>query len=162
MAIESTSNKMIQGDDADEPLESFGPCKHPEYGFTNAEHPTVSHKCTFMDTYGRCTRDECVFDGYETSKVCNKQWDTCILCGNALTVPPNTMDVPFCDLCRARLYFAEHLPFTCLLCGKKQNRPSKAPFSQICDKCFKQNIANDICRHWCKVGTSPAEGYDKL
>ena len=158
----STSEKKYEGDDADKPLESFEQCKHPDYNYTSEDHPIVKHKCIYADSYGRCTRDECVFDAYETSKVCNKHWDTCILCGNALTVPPNMMDVPFCDLCKARLLFSETLPFTCLLCGQSQDRPSKAPFSEICDECFKNYIYCPNCRHWCQISTSPAEGYDRL
>lgn len=158
----STSEKKFEGSDNDRPLESFEQCKHVDYNYSSKEHPIVKHKCKYADIYNRCTRDECIFDADETSKICNKHWETCILCGNVFTVPPNMMDVRFCDKCRGRLLFSETLPFTCLLCGQKQDRPSKAPFSQICDDCFQNYIFCPNCMHWRQVGISPAEGYDKL
>lgn len=158
----TTSDQQLVGDDHDKPLESFEQCKHMDYNYTSPDHPIVKHKCKYQDIYGRCTRDECVFDANETSKICEKHWDECVLCGNTITLPPHMLSIPFCDLCLARLRFAESLPFTCLLCGKSQNRPSKAPFSQICDDCFTNNIFNPNCIHWKQAGSSPAEGYDRL
>lgn len=158
--MSEVNHKSLERNNEDA-LESFGPCIHPEYAYTSKEHPTVSHKCKYMDKEGRCTRDNCAFDGSNV-KICNKHWDTCIVCGKTITVPPHMMDIPLCDMCRGRFLFAETLPFTCLLCGQSQNRPSKAPFSQICDECFKNYIYCPNCRHWCQVSTSPAEGYDKL
>lgn len=160
--ITSTSDKQYVGDDNEVPLASFEMCKHMDKNYNNDEHTEVSHKCNYQDAYGRCTRDNCIFDSYESSKIAHKHWDTCILCGNAITVPPNMMMIPFCDKCIARLKFAETLPFTCLLCGSSQERPSKAPFSQICDNCFKNYIYSPNCKHWRQIGISPAKGYDKL
>lgn len=158
----NSSDKQMVGDDNDVPLESFEQCKHAKRDFNNQEHPTVHHKCRYEDMYGRCTRDTCIYDGNETGKIAHKHWDTCVLCGNTLTLSPEMMAIPFCDKCLARLRFAETLPFTCLLCGGSQGRPSKAPFSQICDDCFKNYIYSPNCKHWRQTGTSPAEGYDKL
>lgn len=160
--MNTTTDQQFVGDDHDKALESFGPCTHPEYNYTSEDYPEVFHKCRHQDSFGRCTLDHCKYDGSESTKICEKHWETCVLCGNQLTLPPNMVNIPFCDRCLGRLRFAETLPFTCLLCGKSQQNPSKAPFSQICDDCFKNNIANDICIHWKQVESSPAEGYDKL
>lgn len=162
-AFDATSDTKYQGSDEGSNLESHEACKHTDYNFYSDDHPTVFHKCIHMDQKGVCTLDECIHDGYETSKLCNKHWDTCIICGRTLTLPPNMMEVPFCDLCRGRFLFAEtYKGFECLLCGQFQKRPSKAPFSQICDDCFKNYIYCPNCRHWCQISTSPAVGYDKL
>lgn len=158
----STSDKQYVGDDNDISLDSFEQCKHLDKNYNSSEHPTVSHKCRYQDMYGRCTRDTCIFDSYETGKIAHKHWEECIICGATITVPPNMLDIPFCDKCIARLKFAETLPFTCLLCGSSQDRPSKAPFSQICDDCFENSIYCPNCKHWAQIGSSPAEGYDKL
>jgi len=161
----ATSDKIYQGtDDKNKiPLESFEMCKHMDYDYNSEDHPAVWHKCKYRDMNGVCTRETCVFDTHETPKVANAHWDTCILCGRTLNLSPNMMDVPICDLCRGRLLFAEKKEgFDCLLCGQHQSRPSKAPFSQICDDCFINYIFCPNCLHWSQVGTSPAEGYDKL
>lgn len=159
MAIEATLKATGEGED--NALESFSECKHRDYDYNSEKHPTVHHKCIYEDKEGRCTRDECVFDAYETAKLCNKHWDTCILCGRTVTVPPNMMDVPICDWCRARLLFAETKKgFDCLLCGQHQSHPSKAPFSQICDSCYKYFIYCPNCFYWTPVGQSPAKSYD--
>lgn len=158
-----SETQMLVGDNYEDPLEAHQGCKHMDYNFTSEEHPTISHKCIYQDLYGTCINDHCIYDGYETSKQANVHWDKCIICGRTFTLPPNMVDVPFCDLCRARFLFAETAKgFDCLLCGQHQTRPSKAPFSQICDSCFKNYIYCPNCRHWCQISTSPAEGYDRL
>ena len=159
------SDKKMQGTDDQNniPLESNEACKHTDYNYNSKEHPAVWHKCKYQDINSVCTRETCVFDSQEMPKVSNSHWERCILCGREFSLSPNMMDVPICDLCRGRLLFAERKEgFTCLLCGQYQIRPSKAPFSQICDDCFTNYIFCPNCLHWSQVGTSPAEGYDKL
>ena len=125
------NQKEIVGDNANKEMIQFEPCK---YNRT---------KCKYIDIYGNCMAENCLFDYEETPPLTKQYYTECIFCKQKFSVDPKEMKSYICPSCLKRINEREVLPFTCVHCGKKQNHPSVIPFSGICDECFSHELFND-------------------
>ena len=145
-------------------MEQFVECRYKDQNYTDDKHG-IEHKCRYCDNNDKCIYENCVFDGQEGPKVANRHWLKCIICQSDMDLDPKHVDVPICDRCRARMQFAEKLPFKCILCGSSQSKPSAIMFSTLCDKCLMQYVFNKDCKvvgHATLVRIpSMKKGYDK-
>lgn len=100
-------------------------------------------QCKYIDNYGNCIFDNCIWDMNEIPNTTKKWWYKCIICDQPSSINPRYMKAHICQSCQDRMWAAEKLPFKCVHCGKTQNHPSKLMFSGICDECFKHEVFND-------------------
>lgn len=131
---------QIEGDNADLVLQQFDPCKYN------------NTKCKHIDNRGNCCYENCIFDKEETPVMMEQFWTHCIICDNEFSINPRNMKAYICDSCRERLFKAEKLPFTCIFCGRQQEKPARVIFSQTCDECFDYVVDNRGCRKYEKGG----------
>lgn len=157
--ITSTTDKELQGDGQDAPLESFNMCKRASEN-VKSDYKYVSFQCKHADYTGRCCLDNCIYDREESPDTAHKQWVHCLICDDLLAVPPNQLDVPICQKCRSVLKQCMKLPFTCQKCGKSQSHISKFPFSRLCDECAQDLLWCDNCLHWSPIKTTELADFD--
>jgi hypothetical protein len=130
-AFSKNGTKEVKGDNADRQMLQFEECKY--------------HKeaCKYIDIYGNCMAENCMFDQEETAPLTKKYWTICSICKEKFSVDPREMREYWCQSCLDRIHAREVLPFTCVHCGRKQNHPAVIPFSGICDYCFNHELFND-------------------
>ena len=130
-AFSKNGTKEVKGDNADRQMLQFEECKY--------------HKeaCKYIDLYGNCMAENCMFDQEETPPLTKKYWTICSICKEKFSVDPREMREYWCQSCLDRIHAREVLPFTCVHCGRKQNHPAVIPFSGICDYCFNHELFND-------------------
>ena len=130
-AFSKNGTKEVKGDNADRQMLQFEECKY--------------HKeaCKYIDLYGNCMAENCMFDQEETAPLTKKYWTICSICKEKFSVDPREMREYWCQSCLDRIHAREVLPFTCVHCGRKQNHPAVIPFSGICDYCFNHELFND-------------------
>ena len=130
-AFSKTGTKEVKGDNADRQMLQFEECKY--------------HKeaCKYIDVYGNCMAENCLFDQEETPPLTKKYWTICTICKEKFSVDPREMREYFCQSCLDRIHAREVLPFSCVHCGKSQQHPAIIPFSGICDECFHNELFND-------------------
>ena len=130
-AFSKTGTKEVKGDNADRQMLQFEECKY--------------HKeaCKYIDIYGNCMAENCLFDQEETPPLTKKYWTICTICKKKFSVDPREMREYFCQSCLDRIHAREVLPFTCVHCSKSQHHPAIIPFSGICDECFHNELFND-------------------
>lgn len=130
-AFSKTGSKEVEGDNANRQMLQFEECKY--------------HKeaCKYIDLYGNCMAENCMFDQEECAPLTKKYWTICSICKEKFSVDPREMREYWCQSCLDRIHAREVLPFTCVHCGRKQNHPAVIPFSGICDYCFNHELFND-------------------
>ena len=128
------SGKEVLGDNYNKEMMQFEPCKYD------------NKKCKYVDIYGVCMAENCLFDKEETAPLTEAFYTECIICKSVFKINPREMKAYICPSCLARIQKTEVLPFTCCHCGKKQNHPSQIPMSGICDDCFYHELFNDQYR----------------
>jgi hypothetical protein len=130
-AFSKTGIKEVKGDNADRQMQQFEECKY--------------HKksCKYIDIYGNCMAENCLFDQEECAPLTKKYWTVYTICKEKFSVDPKEMREYFCQSCLDRIHAVEVLPFTCVHCGKQQHHPARIPFSGICDECFSNELFND-------------------
>ena len=139
---------QIFGEGHDEPKIQFEPCKYrvPE---EEDQIPGYDKKCKFMDNYGICIFENCLFDQEETPPTVVEWWFTCVACKEPDTIHPKHMKVHFCRSCIDRINQREVLPFNCRYCGKPQHHPSLWWASGVCDSCIPQLYNKNCKNYWC-------------
>ena len=130
-AFSKTGSTEVKGDNADRQMLQFEECK---YG---------KEACKYIDLYGNCMAENCLFDQEECPPLTKKYWTICIICKEKFCVDPKEMRAYICQSCLDRIHAREVLPFSCVHCGKKQHHPAIIPFSGICDECFNNELFND-------------------
>lgn len=142
----------ITGDGADEEKMEFEPCKYnPSGKGIDAESPGYGYRenCKYMDNYGNCIFENCMYDQEETPPQMEDWWFTCVVCQQPDNIEPKHMKIHWCRSCIDRANEAEILPFTCRYCGRKQHTPSQWFMSRVCDSCIKK-LYNPNCKnYWC-------------
>lgn len=126
MALSSKVNGSGTDDEKQEeekPLVQFEDCCKP------------NENCKYKDTNGKCIFETCVVDN-ELPPTTLLWYFECIACKEVDCIKPHEMKIHFCKGCIEQLQTAQHLPFTCIICGSTQANRSKGFGNQICDKCL--------------------------
>ena len=141
-AFSKNGSKEIKGDNADRQMLQFEECK---YG---------KKACKYIDLYGNCMAENCLFDQEECAPLTKKYWTICSICKEEFCVDPKEMREYWCQSCLDRIHAREVLPFKCVhpSCGKLQYHPAIIPFSGICDECFYNDLFNDTWEVGCTCG----------
>jgi len=122
--------REMKGDGADDPKVQFDPCKYKD------------NECKYIDNYGNCIFENCIFDQEETPPLVKLWWFKCIFCGKPQSIDPRHKKIHVCNVCLNRIHSAEVLPFTCRYCGKSQRKESTWIFSNVCDDCVAKMNPN--------------------
>ena len=130
-AMTLKGTKEIQGDNPNREMKQFEQCKYKR------------ESCKYIDLYGNCMAENCLFDQEECPPLTKKYFTECIICKEKFCVDPRDMRAYICQSCLDRIHRVEALPFTCVHCGKQQHHPAKIPFSGIRDECFNNELFND-------------------
>lgn len=116
----------------------------------------TEHKCKFRDIDDRCAFEQCIYDGSELPTITKKFSTNCIICGEPFHMDPRYMKAHICTSCLGRLQLTEKLPFTCICCGRSQDRPALIPFSRICDYCVSHRLFVTCCENFTPSGSGIA------
>jgi hypothetical protein len=130
-ALTLKGTKEVKGDNADREMKQFEQCKYKR------------ESCKYIDLYGNCMAENCLFDQEECPPLTKKYFTECIICKEKFCVDPRDMRAYICQSCLDRIHRVEVLPFECVHCGKLQHHPAIIPFSGICDECFHNELFND-------------------
>ena len=144
------AEQEVLGDGYDEEKIQFEPCKYnPDKKEIEPEKHGYGYRelCKYMDNYGNCIFENCMYDQEETPPTTDNWWFTCVICQQPDTIDPKNMKIHWCKSCIDRANEAEVLPFTCRYCGRKQNHPSKWFMSRVCDRC-EPKLYNPNCHNY--------------
>ena len=141
----------VEGDGQKEQKIQFEPCKNRREDEDSVPSKSgYDKKCKYMDNYGNCIFENCVYDQEEKPPHVTEWWFTCVACQQPDSIDPKHMKVHFCRSCIKRINEREVLPFTCRYCGKTQNHPSLWWASGVCDDCIPQLWNKNCKNYWCR------------
>lgn len=142
--------KEIVGDGQDEQKVQFEPCKYRNTQEESNPGRGRDGKCKYMDNYGNCIFENCIYDQEETPPHVVEWHYTCVVCHRPEVIDPKKMKIHWCTSCIARANDAEVLPFTCRYCGRRQNHPSAWFLSKVCDSCIPKLYDPNCRQYGCK------------